>query len=356
MTRTLSAAAVLVLLLLAGCSTKEYYKPEQTVNSWPVCKEPRYSAEAIVGEMPSVDDIPKWPTCKRAGVHLVSKGEEGAVARKGWVVDEEGITGFKIPDNQRYLGQSGGWILYTGIDGNVTLRSRETNETVVIPLEKTVAAAAVQDDYLAVLFASNDMGIYRLSTKKSYFKTEGTPPTAVDIRIAKPYFLGNLVVFPTLDGRFVVVDYKNKEVLRSTIVSSEPYFDNIFYFNVIGNTMVAATPHRLFSLSDQERREKFDLRNVVFDADGIWVATKEGEVIHLTQSMQQISKQKFPFAHFLGMIVGKEKLYLLEKEGYLIVMDKAMTKTDVYAVALDDGINFTSKTAFYVRDKIISVE
>jgi len=226
----------------------------------------------------------------------------------------------------------------------------------VMPLEKTVAAAAVQDDFLAVLFASNDMGIYRLSTKKSYFKTQGTPPTAVDVRIASPYFLGTLVVFPTLDGRFVVVDVKNKELLRSTVVSSEPYFDNIFYFNVIGDTMVAATQQRLFSLSDKERREKYDLRNVVFDRDGIWIATKEGEVIHLTTSLQTIAKQKFPFAHFLGMIVGKEKLYLLEKEGYLIVMDKAMAQTEVYAVELDEGVSYTSKNAFYVRDKIITVE
>jgi len=356
MIRTLLFLPALFLLLLTGCSTKEYYKPEKTVNSWPVCKEPRFSAESIVGETPSEDDIPKWPECKRAGLHLASKNAEGAVAQKGRVVGAEGVTGFKIPEGERYLGESGGWILYTGIDGNVTLRSREGNETVVMPLEKTVAAAAVKDDFLAVLFASNDLGIYRLSTKKSYYKTEGTPATAVDVRIARPYFLGNLVVFPTLDGRIVVVDYENKEQLRSTVVSSESYFDNVFYFNVRGDTMVAATPQRLFSLSDKERREKYDLRDVLFDDEGIWIATKEGEVIHLTESLQPVAKKKFPFAHFLGMIVGKEKLYLLEKEGYLIVMDKAMTQTDVYAVSLEDGVSYTSAHAFYVRDKIITVE
>jgi hypothetical protein len=347
---------VLFLLLLAGCSSKEYYKPEKTVNSWPVCKEARYSAEAIVGEMPAEDDIPKWPVCKESGLTLAAKGAEGAVSQEGRVVDADGIAGFKIPANQRYLGQSGGWVLSTGIDGNVTLRRSEGNETIVMPLEKTVAAAAVKDDFLAVLFANDDMGLYRLSTKKSYFKTQGTPPTAVDVRIVSPYFLGSLVVFPTLDGRFVVVDYKNKEVLRSMVVSSEPYFDNIFYFNVIGDAMVAATQQRLFSLTDKDRREKYDLRDVVFDRDGIWIATKEGEVIHLTSSLQTIAKQKFPFAHFLGMIVGKEKVYLLEKEGYLIVMDKAMTQTEVYNVELDEGISYTAKNAFYVSDKMIIVE
>jgi len=347
---------MLFLLLLAGCGSKEYYKPEKTVNSWPVCKEARFSAEAIVGQTPARDDIPKWPVCKRGAFTLVAKGEQGAVSKQGRVVDTAGVADFTIPTDQRYLGQSGGWILYTGIDGNVTLRSTQGKETIVMPLEKTVAAAAVRDDFLAVLFASNDMGLYRLSTRQSYFKTQGTPPTAVDVRIASPYFLGSLVVFPTLDGRFVVVDVTNKEVLRSTVVSSEPYFDNIFYFNVIGNTMVAATQQRLFSLSDKERREKYDLRNAVFDSDGIWIATKEGVVAHLTTALQTIKKQKFPFAHFLGMIVGKEKVYLLEKEGYLIVMDKAMTQTEVYAVEFDKGITFAAQNAFYVDDKIITVE
>ncbi len=351
-------AAASLIVFITGCSTKEYYKPEKTVNEWPVCKAPRFSAESIVGETPKKDEIPKWPPCKRAGVHLASKGAEGAVAQKGWLVDADGVTGLKIPPDRRYLGQSDGWILYTGIDGNVTLRRRdEANATVMtVALKKTVAAAAVQDDLLAVLFANNDMGIYRLSTKKSYMKVPGSPVTAVDTRIVNPYFLGNLVIFPTLDGKFIVVDTDSKEVLRSTIVSSETYFDNIFYFSVIGDTMVAATQHRLYSLSDKERRQHYDLREVTFNREGIWIATKEGEVIHLDQALQPIAKRKFPFAHFLGMIIGKKKLYLLEKEGYLIVMDKAMTRTEVYKVALDEGVSFTSKHAFYVRDKIITVE
>lgn len=349
-------AAAALVLLFGGCSDKQYYKPDKTLNSWPVCKEPRFSAESITGQAPREDDIPKWPPCRRAGVHLASKTGQGAVAQKGWVLDPDGITGFKLPESQRFLGVSDGWIISTNIDGNVTIKQRDGNQTNTLSLGKTVASAAVSGDLLAVLFASNDMGIYTLSTGKSYFKSQGTPATAVDVRVAAPYFLGSLVIFPTLDGRFVVVDTDAKVLLRSTVVSSEEYFDNIFYFNVIGNTMVAATQHRLFSLSDKERREKYDLRDVAFDDEGIWITTKEGEVVHLSETLQPLAKKKFPFAHFLGMVLGKERIYLLEKEGFLIVMDKAMQSTEVYKVMLDDGVNYTSKHAFYVRDKIITVE
>ena len=120
--------------------------------------------------------------------------------------------------------------------------------------------------------------------------------------------------------------------------------------------MVAATQHRLFSLSDKERRERYDLRDVVFDADGIWIATKEGEVIHLDASLRPLARQKFPFAHFLGMIVGHNGVYLLEKEGFLIAMDKAMENVEVFSVHLDEGVTFASDRAFFSRDKIITVE
>jgi len=341
-----SAILSVLALLIAGCSTKEYYKPEKTVDDWPTCRVPHPPAEAAAETERA---------CTQTGDYLVSKNAQGGVTREGWVIDKAGESGIRLSAEERYLGTSGGWDISTGIDGNVTLRSRDGNRSIVMPLEKTVAAAAVKDDYLAVLFASNDMGLYRLSTRKSYYKLPGTPATAVDARIARPYFLGTLVVFPTLDGRLVVVDYERKELLRSTVVSSEPYFDNIFYFNVIGDTMVAATQHRLFSLGDTERRQKYDLRDAVFDAEGIWVATKEGEVIHLTPALQPVAKTKFPFAHFLGLIVGKEKLYLLEKEGYLIVMDKAMTQTEVYDVPVADDAGFVSENAFFVGDKIIYV-
>lgn len=336
--------AAVMLTLLGGCSSKEYYTPETTAGSWPSCRAglPQQEGEA-------------WPACVRMPAALTSKGAQGAVSDEGWLVDSEGVVPQRAPEGTRFLGLSDGWLLFTGVDGTVTLQKRgDTKSVVTLQLEKTVAAASVKGDLLAVLFASNDIALYTISTGKSAFKAQGTPALVVDVRIAAPYFLGNLVIFPTLDGKIAVVDAERKEVLRSTIVSSEPQFDNVFYFNVIGDTMVAATPHRIFSLGDKERRAAYDLRDVVFDAEGIWAATKEGEVLHLTPSLQPLAKRKFPFAHFLGLIIGKEKLYLLEKEGYLIVMDKAMQQVAVYKVDVSD-VTYTSERAFYTGDQVITV-
>jgi len=343
------------LLGLGGCSSREYYKPKKVENDWPVCQEYADVAKTIVGERPKRSDIPLWPPCRRTQDPLVQTGAEGAVLEEGGLIERGGPSVRSVSDQGRYLGRSGDTLLTTVIDGNLTLL-REGNETRMLPLEKTIAAAAMEGDVLAVVFADNTLALYHAESGKSFYKESGQEPIAVDHRLAAPYFLGNLVIFPTLDGKTVVIDSEKREVLRSTIVSTEKYFNNIFYFNVIGNTMVAATPYTIYCLSDKERRVKRELRAVDFTDEGIWAATKEGEVILYNTALHPQVRKKFPFAHFLGMIVGKEHIYLLEKEGYLIVTDKTMTTEKVYKVALDGDLAFTTDKAFYVDDLIITVE
>jgi hypothetical protein len=326
----LTAIAALSLFL-GGCSTKEYYEPAAVKGDWPVgetLQEP-----------------------------ISSTTFGGAVLENGQIVTFEGVQKRRVPPSYTYVGSSGGWTISKKIDGQLLLQSdeeRDVSET--FALKSTVATAAVQGDTLAVLFASNEMALYSLGTKELLFKEQGNAPVAVDNRVVPPFFLNELVLFLTLDGKIVIVNSETKQVLRSMIVSSEEYFNNIIYFNVIGNNMVAATGYRLFALSEKERREPYELRDVVYTDEGVWISTKQGEVVALTPSLQLKAKQKFPFAHFLGMIVHGEKIYLLEKEGYLIVMSKDLSIVDVYDVDFGDGYVFVGEKAFYVDDAVITVE
>ena len=140
------------------------------------------------------------------------------------------------------------------------------------------------------------------------------------------------------------------------LVSSEENFNNIIYFNVIDNVMVAGTGYRLFSLSEKERREKYEMRDIVFNDEGIWITTKEGEVIALTPSLQLKAKRKYPFAHFLGMIFTDDKIYLLERQGYIIELSKDLATSDIYELNIDDGYVYVGEKAFYVNDIIYPIE
>jgi len=329
--RRLILAASAALLLISGCSTKESFEPETTVGSWP-------SGVSLPNE-------------------IVDVTHDGALLEEGEVLTKEGVLGCRLPEGFRFLGISEGKVLAAKNDGTLRIAPADgSGEAVEKALKQNIAGAALKGDMLAVLFTDNDMALYSASTGDLLMKERGSAPLAVDNRIVNPRFFNDLVLFPTLDGKVVIIHAAQKQVLRSIIVSSDAHFNNVIYLELIGNTMVAATPSTVFALADKEVREAYDLRDVVFDADGIWLCTKQGEVIALTPSLQLKAKQKFPFAHFLGMIVTDKEVFLLEKEGYLIKLDKALTGYEVYDADVEEGFVYAGKRAFYFDSESMPVE
>jgi len=322
---------LLSLFIFSGCSSKEYFDPEVVKDDW--------------GKQKFLDE------------NIIRTTADGAVLENGQILTKEGVQDYFLPEGYGYIGQSDGWIIASKVDGELLLQSINDSTTeITLDLKKTIAGATVKDDHVAVLFATNEMALYTLSTKALIFKESGNAPIAVDTRIVNPFFLNELVLYLTLDGKIVIINSDSKQILRSMLVSSEENFNNIIYFNVIDNVMVAATGYRLFSLSEKERREKYEMRDVIFSDEGIWISTKEGEVVALTPSLQLKAKRKYPFAHFLGMIMTEDKLYLLERQGFIIELSKDLSESNVYELNIDDGYVYVGDKAFYVNDVIYPIE
>jgi len=320
----------MALAIFSGCSNKEYFTPEVVKGDW--------KKSTLLDET------------------IVRTTADGAVLENGQILTKEGVQDYYLPEGYSYVGQSDGWIIASKVNGELLLQSINDKSTqIFFELKKTVAGATVKGDKLAVLFATNEMALYTISTKELVFKESGNAPVAVDTRIVNPYFLNELVLYLTLDGKIVIINSET-QLLRSMLVSSEEYFNNIIYFNVVDDVMVAATGYRLFSLSGKERREKYEMRDVIFSKEGIWISTKEGEVVALTPSLQLKAKRKYPFAHFLGMIQTEDKLYLLEQQGYIIELSKDLAESNVYELNIDDGFVYVGNKAFYVNDMAYPVE
>ena len=321
----------LFALLFSACSTKKVFEPQNVAGDWE--KEDSFD-ESVIDTSSNV-----------------------ALLENRTVLSKDKVIGVKIPESYRVLSKSDGWVISSSLDGHVMLQyieDKSLNEE--LDLKKTIAGASIKGDTLAVLFADNEMALYSVSTKELLFKEQGGTALAVDSRIVSPYFLDDLVLFPTLDGKVVIINSKLKKRLRTVIVSTEEQFNNIIYFNVVDNKIVAATGHKILSLAHKEIRDKYDIRTVTYDNENIFITTKEGEVISLTPELMVNAKVKFPFAHFLGMIATSDKLYLLEKEGYLIELDKDLSKYTIYDVDIDDGFVFVADKMFFVNDEYISVE
>lgn len=318
-------------LVFSACSSKEVYKPTNVADNWKYSGSSDVTINGISQDAALVDDR--------------------KVLAKGKVID---IT---VPKSDKLLGYSNGWVLSSDIDGNLTLQNSTGNKsTEKFNLKKSIATASVEDDTLAVLFADNEMALYSISSKSLLLKEQGNAPIVVNSKIVKPYFRDDLVIFSTLDGKVVIINSKTKKKLRTIIVSSEEHFNNIIYFNLLDNKIIAATGHKILSLAKEEIRASYDIRGAVADDKNIFLATKQGEIISLTSELGQNAKLKFPFAHFLGVILSGDKLYVLEKEGYIIEIPKDLLTYTVHKVNIDNGYVYINDKIFFVHDEYISVE
>ena len=322
-------AAVVLLALFAGCSSKEYYKPDDTEDSM--------SRTGVLNE------------------YIIEVSGASATLEDGTILDKKGFDTTIFPEGYRFVYKNDDWSLGLKTGGEL-FAIKDSNESRVLKLSKTVATVSLKEDLLAVVFADNELALYDFSSGKLLFKEPASESTAVDMRIATPRFLNDLVLFPTLDGKIVIVNAESKEMVRKIIVSSEQYFNNIIYFNVVDDVLYAATPFKLYALGAKESRIPLESRNVVVNEKGVWAATKQGEVIALTHNLDIIKKQKFPFAHFLGMIVTDDTVYVAEREEYIIVMPTDLESFKVYDFDLEEGFFFTSEEAFYFGDEYIKVK
>ena len=319
------------LLIFTGCSSKHYYKPKVKVSG-------------------------DYPVSFKLQHEIAATSFDSAQLDNAQVISKNSLLDYKLQKGYTFLNACEGKVLASNIEGNLTIYDlNESKLKSTFNLKKSVAAATLHNNILAVLFADNEMALYATATKELLFKSSGGSVTAVDHRIVNPYFLDDLVLFLTLDGKVVIINSTTKEILRSSIVSSKENFNNVIYFNVIDNKLLAATTYKLLSIADDEKRQAYEMRDIVFNKDGIFLTTKQGEIVVLTPDLGLKFKKKFPFAHFLGMIV-KDKIYLLEKEGYMIVLEKDLSSYKVYDVAIDDGYVYTSDNSFYFDNKAIKID
>lgn len=320
------------IVLFSGCSHKEVFKPEHVKSEW------------------------------RTAGHITASIEQtthsAALLKNGTVLAKSGEKKIKLPEEYRLINADDTWIIAQSPEGNLVFFPEDgTDGKITMELKRGVAAASVQNDTVAILFANNEMALYSLESKKLLFKEPSNAPIAVDSRITNPYFLKELVLFLTLDGKIVIVNSDTKQVLRSVVVSSDEFFNNITYMNVIDNHLVASTGSAVLALSQKEAREKYEIRNIAYSADGIWLTTKQGEIIALSPTLQYKSKKKFPFAHFVGLSVQSDRVYALEQEGYMIALSKDLLSYDVYDVDMDNEDKiFLGDGRFYFDDRYINVK
>jgi hypothetical protein len=226
----------------------------------------------------------------------------------------------------------------------------KTGKTIDLNVSRRIVSAMIMPDGGRVAWVSegNRYGIYDFRSGESVVSYRGEPAITADMRIANPMMLEKLLLIPTLDGKLVILNAETGAKVRDIVVGKGEAFNNIIFLKVIGDRLVAATPHRIISVSPKIMdAQAMEISDVIFVSGAIYILAKDGNVYQCDEDLKIEAKKKFPFAHFVGAIYG-EFVYLVEKQGYIIAIDRGLTVANVFE--LPESIErpfFTTADAFY---------
>ncbi|OOP79996.1 plasmid stabilization protein [Helicobacter pylori] len=370
---------LIALIVFSGCNMRKYFKPAK---------------HQVKGEAYFPNHLQE---------SIVSSNRYGAILKNGAVIGDKGLTQLRIGKNFNYessfLNESQGFFILAqdclnkidkktskskvakteetelklkGVEAEVQdkvchqveLISNNPNasqQSIVIPLETFALSASVKGNLLAVVLADNSANLYDITSQKLLFSEKGSPSTTINSLMAMPIFMDTVVVFPMLDGRLLVVDYVhgNPTPIRNIVISSDKFFNNITYLIVDGNNMIASTGKRILSVvSGQEFNYDGDIVDLLYDKGALYVLTLDGQILQMDKSLRELNSVKLPFASLNTIVLNHNKLYSLEKRGYVIEVD--LNDFDSYNVYKTPSIgsfkffssNRLDKGVFYDKNRV----
>lgn len=311
--------SILTIILISGCSSKKYFEPEEVNSDLNIKKEDISSS-------------------------IKSMNRDGATLEDGRIITRDGVSSFKLPEGYEFLNAAiDGRIIATNYKDKLLIGNDE------IEVKDVVVAASIKDNKLALVYSNNTIELYDLAEKKTLFKEYQSLSLANDTRIANPYFMGNLALFPTLDGKVIIVSTISNESVKNISVDPDGEFNNIIFLKVIEplQTLIVASPNKIVSISPKEILAKnYELRDILLHNEDVYVATIDGNVIKLTPNLEEVAKKKFKYSK-IHSLVFTDSLYAIESQGYAINLNEDFSKNEVYKFNFDNEERLIS-----IKDKV----
>jgi len=212
-------------------------------------------------------------------------------------------------------------------------KSIKLNNKQKLSFDKEIVSVSKRKNLIAIVFIDNSIAIYDIVNNQMIFKEQKKHIFIYNSQAARPIFLNNTVLFPTLDGKIAVVDIKNRRLLRDLIVATTGLLKNITFLQLIDETLVTSTNNNILSFGEAKLNIKeFEIVSTAIDADFIYIATIDGQVIKMTKALDIVAKKKFNFANFLSINVFDHNIFLVEAQGFLIKISDDFKKSSVYHV------------------------
>jgi len=327
--KSFSLITIAFILFLSGCSSKKYFEPENTIGD--------FNSHTIA-----------------MGETISTFSHNGATLDDGTIVTSNGILNSKtLPKGFNLL----------NIDKGIVIAANNTNKLLInknsniLTFDKNTIAATIMGNLLAIVFIDNSIALYDLDTNKIIFKEYYNHSYLNDIKIANPIFMDDIVLFPTLDGKVIVVNYKSKKVVRNIVVSISGDIKNIIFLDVVNETLVIASSSRVITLGEGSLKSaQYDISAITVSDSSIYLATIDGTIIQLDLSLNELQTKKFKFARFFTLAYSNS-IYALESQGYLIDLTSDFNNYKVYDFDFNNEEYVLSiKDKIFFEDKYISIK
>jgi hypothetical protein len=318
---------LLLIVLFTGCSSKNYFEPVEVVGD----------LDLPIKDMP--DEIKSF------------KLDSGVTLKDGSVLISSRLLPNKLGDGFNLLNYNNSKLI--AVNNNILqINSKK------ITLEKEVVAGTLRDNILALVFIDNSIALYDLVQNKIIFKEYYEHSFLNDIKIANPYFMDKMVLFPTLDGKIIVVDLDTKKVIKDIVVSSSKEINNIIYLGVIQDNFIASTSKKIISIGNGAIHTKdYDISSIVSSKSNIFIATIDGKIIKLDKNLTSIASKKYKFANFFTMLYVNNSIYTLESQEYIVVLDDNFTKENIYEFDFDnEEYAVAIGNTIYFEDKYLEIK
>ncbi|MCG3656283.1 hypothetical protein [Aliarcobacter butzleri] len=300
--------SLLSVFLFTACSGKKYFEPEDTSSNIEL------NEKSIPATIKSFNKI-------------------GATLEDNKVITKNGISQNELPEGFEFLNLTeDGRIIATNYIDKILIGNQERK------VSEVVVAASLRNEKLALIYSNNSMELIDINTNKTLFKEYLPISLANDTRITNPFFMGNLILFPSLNGRVIIVSSANNEAVRNISVDPDSQFNNIIYIGVIesNQTLIVASPNRVVSISPRDVISKeYDLRDIIVNNNDIYIATIDGQIIKLNATLDQVAKKKYKYAK-IHALAFSDSLYAVESQGFLINIDENFDKDVIYDFSFDN--------------------
>ena len=300
--------SLLSLFLFTACSGKKYYEPEDVSSNIELNKESMSSS-------------------------ISSMNKIGGTLNNKQVITKNGISSYELPEGFDFLNLTeDGRIIATNYVDKILIGNQEKI------LKDVVIAASLKNEKLALVYSNNTIELIDVNTSKTLFKEYLPLSLANDTRITNPYFMGNLILFPTLNGKVIIISSTNNESVKNISVDPDSEFNNIISLNVIesSQTLIVATPNKIVSISPKEVLSKdYEVRDIIINKEDIYVATIDGQLIKLSASLNEVKSKKYKYAKFHALAFT-DSLYAVESQGFLVNINSDFSKDSVYDFSFDN--------------------